>query len=67
MSIHFKDILYLIKKLNILLFIMKNKWLVINIISTPFNDWLIACCLTPTLAIFQLYHGLNKFYVNLDT
>jgi len=25
-------------------------------------DW----CLTPTLAIFQLYRGVNKFYVNLD-
>jgi len=25
-------------------------------------DW----CLTPTLTIFQLYRGVNKFYVNLD-
>jgi len=24
-------------------------------------DW----CLTPTLAIFQLYRGMNKFYVKL--
>ena len=25
-------------------------------------DWLIDWCLTPTLAIFQLYRGANKFY-----
>jgi hypothetical protein len=24
--------------------------------------WLIDCCLTPTLAVFQLCRGLNKFY-----
>ena len=28
-------------------------------------DWLIDWCLTPTLAIFQLYRGVNKFYINL--
>jgi hypothetical protein len=22
-------------------------------------------CLTPTLAVFQLYRGVNKFYINL--
>jgi len=26
-------------------------------------DW----CLTPTLAVFQLYHGVNKFHINFDT
>ena len=26
-------------------------------------DW----CLTPTLAIFQLYRGVNTFYVTVDT
>jgi len=26
-------------------------------------DW----CFTPTLAIFQLYRGVNKVYVSLDT
>jgi hypothetical protein len=26
---------------------------------------MINWCLTPTLAIFQLYPGVNKFYVNL--
>jgi len=25
-------------------------------------DW----CLTPTLAIFQLYRGVNKFYYTVD-
>ena len=25
-------------------------------------DWLIDWCLTPTLEVFQLYHGMNKFY-----
>ena len=28
-------------------------------------DWLIYCCLTPTLAIFQLYRGVNKFLISL--
>jgi len=26
-------------------------------------DW----CLTPTLAVFQIYRGVNKFPVDLDT
>ena len=26
---------------------------------------LIYWCLTPNLAVFQLYHGMNKFYINL--
>jgi hypothetical protein len=26
----------------------------------------IGWCLAPPLAIFQLYGGVNKFYVNLD-
>ena len=30
-------------------------------------DWLIDWCLKPTLAIFQLYRGVNIFYYNLDT
>ena len=25
-------------------------------------NWLIDWCLTPTLAVFQLYRGVNKFY-----
>jgi hypothetical protein len=29
------------------------------------NFWLIDWCLMPTLAIFQLYRGMNKFHVNL--
>jgi len=31
------------------------------------KERLIDWCLTPTLAIFQLYRGVNKFYVSLDT
>ena len=30
-------------------------------------DWLIDWCLTPILAIFQLYRGVNIYYVNLVT
>ena len=30
-------------------------------------DWLIDWCLTPTLAVFQLYSGVDKYYINLDT
>jgi hypothetical protein len=26
------------------------------------KDWFIDWCLTPTLAIFQLYRGVSKFY-----
>ena len=32
-----------------------------------FIDWLIDWCLMSTLASFQLYHGMNKFYVILDS
>jgi len=27
-------------------------------------DW---CLPLPTLAVFQLYYGMNKCYINLDT
>jgi len=31
--------------------------------TQSYNDYqLIDWCLTPTLAIFQLYRGMNKFY-----
>jgi len=30
-------------------------------------DSLIDWCLTPTLAIFQLFRGVTKFIINLDT
>jgi len=30
-------------------------------------DWLNYWFLMPTLAVFQLYRGVNKFYINLDT
>ena len=30
-------------------------------------DWLIDWCLAPTLAVFQLYRGVNEYYINLDT
>jgi len=30
-------------------------------------DWLIGWCLTPTLALFQPYRGVNKCYINLKT
>ena len=30
-------------------------------------DWLIGWCLMSTLAIFQLYRGVTKFIINLDT
>jgi len=29
------------------------------------NDWFIDWCLTSTLAIFQLYRGVNKLYYNI--
>jgi hypothetical protein len=28
-------------------------------------DWLIDWCLAPTLAVFQLYNGMNKLYINI--
>jgi hypothetical protein len=30
-------------------------------------DWLIGWCLTPTLALFQPYRGVNKCYINFKT
>jgi hypothetical protein len=30
-------------------------------------DCLIDWCLTSTLEVFQLYRGVNKFYINLRT
>ena len=32
-----------------------------HILSPNFYDWLIDWCLTPTLAVFQLYCGMKKF------
>ena len=29
-------------------------------------SWMIDWCLVPTLAVFQLYIGINKFYINLS-
>jgi hypothetical protein len=29
-------------------------------LSIPLIDW----CLMPILAVFQLYHGVNKFYID---
>ena len=43
------------------LFIIQN--LKVWILSSWLIDWLIDWCLTPTLAIFQLYRGVNKFYL----
>jgi hypothetical protein len=34
--------------------LLSNDWLI---------DWLIDWCLMPTLTVFQLYCGVNKFYV----
>jgi hypothetical protein len=34
------------------------------LISNVDLDWLIDWCLTPTLAIFKLYRGVNKFYAS---
>ena len=33
--------------------------LFISLFTLSLIDW----CLTPTLAVFQLYHGVNKFYL----
>jgi hypothetical protein len=34
--------------------------------SERWIDWLIDGCLMPTLAVFQYYRGVHKFYI-LDT
>ena len=41
----------------------KSKYCII-IARRKYIDWLIDWCLMP--AIFQLYRGMNKFYVKLD-
>ena len=38
-----------------------------TIILTSLDHRLIDWCLMPTLALFQLYCGMNKCYINLDT
>jgi len=35
-------------------------------IQSKIYDWLINWCLKPTLAIVQLYRGVNKFIINLE-
>ena len=43
---------------------MKKKFMsFIVILLLNMIDW----CLTPTLAIFQLYRGVTKFLITLDT
>jgi hypothetical protein len=38
-----------------------------TIILTSLDNRLIDWCLMPTSALFQLYCGMNKCYINLDT
>jgi hypothetical protein len=35
---------------------------IFNFITSVLNKYMIDWCLTPTLAVFQLYRGINKFY-----
>jgi hypothetical protein len=39
---------------------LKSKMNLNKIITKSMIDWLIDWCLTPTLAVFQLYHGIQN-------